>query len=101
MNTIYAKPVYKMSNLDKYYAERQAVEFAAEVDKTFVNIEKLLPRSPWSVTLVCEDGNEVGASIVRCPHCKEVQICWGEYGDPATEVTICTDCKETYEVEPF
>jgi hypothetical protein len=93
----YAKPVKRMSRLQKMYAEISAEKFGAEIGKTFDSIDNV---GGYSAVFV--DGDQYyDAEIVYCPHCHEITVCWGQYGDPETEICNCTSCGESFQCEPF
>jgi ribosomal protein S27E len=93
----YAKPVYRMTVVQKVTAEVEAEKFSLEIDKRFVEIDAGMQCEPYAA----EYEGDNYAAVVRCPHCQEIQVCWGEFGDPETEVCICTQCGHNYETEPF
>lgn len=97
---MYAQPVKRMSQSEKYDAIRAGREFASDMDKEFVGIEKA-HKGGWCAVMTCDDGSEAAASVVKCPECGSIQVCWGEYGDPETEQCDCTGCKQEYHMEPF
>lgn len=105
MNTKYAQPVKRMDEWRKIIAHGEGQDFAAKMGYKFIKIEKPY-RQSWCVVMEPEDKDiagedETAAAIVTCPHCGRIQVCWGEYGDPAIEICICTDCGKNYETEPF
>ena len=109
MTKKYAQPIKKLTKYE--------YEIAIEVVKRFVRntfvrnteyeitLDKFhLPPYTYSATVVKRAGrliNERCVDLVRCPNCHAIQACWGQFGDPATENTLCTKCNELYEVEPF
>ncbi len=102
--TGYAMPVKRFSSIVKRHdAEYAAKQFAVEVDKTFVKLEKYGSGYSWTACLVDESGVEVSSAVVTCPHCGEINVCWGEFGDPAAELAICSnsECGKNYTTEPF
>lgn len=96
----YATIVKRMSQTQKIHVEVEAEKFAEEIGHKFVYIEKAY-KGGYCATFINENNEEIGASVVKCPHCDEIQVCYGEYGDPATEICICTKCHKNYECEPF
>ncbi len=95
----YAKPVKRMNTSKKWDAEDAAKKFAEEIGKEFDCIEK---DSSGNYCVTYKDSyGYVGASIVTCPHCGVINVCWGEYGDPEIEITICNGCNEEFSCEPF
>jgi hypothetical protein len=96
---MYAKPIRRLSFKRRQEAIIEASNFADEIGHEFSHIEKDL--SSWCAVYNCADGDEVGASVVICPNCGGTQVCYGEYGDPAIENCICSECNKSYQTEPF
>ena len=103
----YANTVQRLNECDKITAEFESEIFARNCNYSLVGIEK--DRSGYWAQVFsdtdegCKDYDDrfSAVDIVRCPNCNEVQACWGQYGDPATENTICTQCNNEFQVEPF
>lgn len=94
---MYAKSVKKMSKSEKAFDAIEAAQlFGDEVSKLFVGFERAYRGGYCAVY-----SDDSGAAVVRCPECNAIQVCWGEYGDPATEVCVCSKCGSDYETEPF
>jgi len=98
----FAKTVKKMSQADKIRAEFEVEIFARDCGFSTMGIERHPVSGEYSGTgYSFSEDSSWGIDIVRCPHCNEIQACWGQFGDPATENTICTVCNQVFEVEPF
>jgi DNA-directed RNA polymerase subunit M/transcription elongation factor TFIIS len=101
-----AKVVKRMTERQKEIASFEAEMFGIEIGYAFMTLSRDSNYGEYSAQFLngFEDNSEdaeTAAEIVRCPHCKSIQVCYGQYGDPETEICICTQCKQSYKTEPF
>lgn len=102
---MYAKQVSKTTARQKEIAMFEAEMFGHEIGYMFTNLSRCYA-GHYLVDFVNplddnEDTNWGTADIVRCPHCKQIQVCFGQYGDPEHENLVCTQCHKVFEMEPF
>jgi hypothetical protein len=95
-----------MTESQKTTASFEAEMFGKEIGYAFMNFDRCDIMGQYSAEYLNgfednPDAAHCAAQVVRCPHCQEIQVCWGEFGDPETEVCICTQCGHNYETEPF
>lgn len=102
---MYAKQVSKMTARQKEIAIFEAKMFGHEIGYMYTNLSRC-PGGHYLVDFVNplddnEDTNWAIADIVKCPHCNQIQVCFGQYGNLEHKNIVCTLCHETFEMELF
>ncbi len=105
---IYAQQVKRMTRDERTTAAYEVEMFAHSVGY-FIDREDWISKDKYSHTgtiyrfenddIVNGDIYFSGVDIVRCPHCNDIQVCWGQFGDPEIEECICSECNKGYTTE--
>ena len=101
---MFAKQVSRMTTRQTEIAMFEAEVFGQEIGYLFTGLEHYAGQyradfiNPFNND---DDNNWTTADVVRCPHCRQIQVCYGQYGDPEHENLVCTQCQQIYKMEPF